>query len=236
MPLLPSSQFLKFSLWHTHFKHLHTSHDLSYTLALIDFVVRRSNQPLDTGQALCVQMSAAQLIIDLVQHLLKEPVTITLILPLEHLVHKPTMHEPLTIDLARHQQRLVGHAQPHPLHQANARASFRDQTQRRERREQIRVRRRVDEIAKPEQRRAQADSRTVERCDEDLRVLVETARNVEVVTYKAGEDVAAFGVGIGGGAGGSRAGSGHVGASGEEAAYACEDGDCYLGLEGNFAQ
>ena len=94
------------------------------------------------------------------------------------------------------------------------------------------MRRAVDEVRVGDQRGGEADDGAVERRDEDLGVRVEGVRDFEVVADVVAEG---FAVDVGGGAGGGAAG-GDVGAGGEVAAFACEDGDGYVGEGGDGAE
>ncbi len=79
----------------------------------------------------------------------------------------------------------------------------------------------------------EADGGPVERGDEDLRVRVEGAGDVEVVGREGLQGGAA---GVGGGGGGQRARDGEVGAGGEVAAGAGEEGDGDVGAGGDEAE
>lgn len=93
------------------------------------------------------------------------------------------------------------------------------------------MRRAVDEIRVGDQRRGEADDGAVERRDEDLGVRVEGVRDFEVVADVVAEGFAVDVIGGGGGAA-----DGDVGAGGEVAAFACEDGDGYVGEGGDGAE
>ena len=82
-----------------------------------------------------------------------------------------------------------------------------------------------------DERGGEADDGAVEGCDEDLGVRVEGVCDFEVVAGYVAEGVA---VDVGGGGGG--AADGEVGARGEVAADAGEDGDGDVGEDGDGAE
>ena len=96
------------------------------------------------------------------------------------------------------------------------------------------MRRRIDEITEPQQRRTQPHGRAIQRCNQDLRMRVETPRDVQVVRHESSHDVPPHLVRVSCVSG--RTTALDVGAGGEEAAGASEDGDGDSGVLGDFAE
>ena len=190
MPLLPTRNLAELLLRCARHEPLHPLHDLEHALRLHDVVVRLPDQRLDLDHAVLVQVRA-QPVVQLGQDLPQEAVGVALGGSREGLVDEAASHELRAGQLLGHDEGLVGLGDAEALHEAEGGAAFADQAERAEGREEEGVRRRVDEVAEPEQGRGQADRGAVQGGDQDLGVGVETARDVEVVGHEAAHDLAA---------------------------------------------
>lgn len=182
MSLLTRRQLPELLLWEALHKALKTHKRLETILAIQKLPLRPPDQLLNLQQTTLVQV-CTQTIIHLLKHLLQEPIGVLLLPRLrgDNLIHETSRNELLTGNALAHDERLVGLRNTETLDEGAAGAALGDKTERRERRQEERVRSSVDEICMGHERSGETDRRSVQGDDKDLRVVVEAAGDVGVV-------------------------------------------------------
>lgn len=138
----------------------------------------------------------------------------------EDLVHESSLQQLLSGDTLAHDQRLIRFADTQALHKRMACTTFRDESERSEGREEEGMRRAINEIGVRNKGGGETYDGAVQRGDQDFRMGVEGIRHLDIVGYEIPQALAAHVGTIGEGAA-----DGDVGAGGEVAACARQDGD-----------
>lgn len=239
MPLLPTGNPCKLPLRTPPLKTLHPSPHLVRIGPLQPLHLPLDEQALDPQQAIPVQM-LPQPPLHLGHHGIEEPpgvkpLAVRVPGPLgKHLVDEAAPDQLLARDPPAGQQRVPGQARPHPLHKRDAARPLGHEPQARKRREQVRVRRRVDEVAVREQRRAHAHGRPVQRAHQHLGVRVPRPRVVQVARGEGAR--VELPRRLAGGGRGGLARRGHVGPRGEEPARPGDERDGGVGVCGDVVE
>lgn len=228
MTLLPTGNFAKLLLRDPSSKTVQSSKNLCDVLQIQSLALRFADQLFHLHQALAVEMAPKALMHLL--HNLGEELLVLVFARVEDLVNESRLQQLLRCDTLAHDERLVGFADAQALHKRMARSAFCHQPERGKGREQERMRRAVDEIGVRDERGGETYDWAVERRDEDLRMGVEGIGDLEVVGYEIAQAPAAH-VGVLG----EGPADGDVGAGGEVAARACQDGDEDVVAPGHLA-
>jgi hypothetical protein len=120
-------------------------------------------------------------VVNLLEDQRPELLVVTLSALGEYLVHETGREELVGRDTLAHDERLIGFAQTQALNEGARGATLGDQAQRREGRHQESGGYGVDEVSEGDQGGAEPNDRAVQPDNEDLGVLIEGARDVEVV-------------------------------------------------------
>lgn len=218
MTFLPTGNLAKLLLRDPGRKPFQPPKNLGDILQIQSLALGLANQLLDLDQALAVEM-APKALRDLLDHGGQEPLMLILA-RVEDPVDEPRLQQLLRADPLAHDERLVRLADAQAPHERVAGPAFGHQPERGEGREEEGVRGAVDEVRVRDQGGRETDDGPVERRDEDLGVRVEGVGDLEVVGDEVAQGLAAD-VGVWGGG----AADGDVGAGGEVAACAGQDGD-----------
>lgn len=166
---------------------LQASKHLPRTLPVHGINLRLPNQLLDANQTITNKM-AAQLLVDLGQHQVPEPVAFALA-DLDDLISEATLHKLLRADPLAHKESFVAPGRTQARDEGTGRAALCHKTNRRERRQQKGLWSAVNEVSEARERRRQPDNGSVEAHDEDFGVRREGMRDVEVEGDKRREPV-----------------------------------------------
>lgn len=192
MLLLPRRQPPKLLLRPAAQKPLQPHKHLNAILAVQDLALRPPNQLLDLQQTRLAQMRA-QPLLHLLQHPGQEAGRV--VGPAgrrrEDLVHEAGGDQLVAGDALAHDEGLVGLGDAEALDEGARAAALGDEAERGEGRQEEGVGRGVDEVGEGDERGGQADGGAVEGGDEDLGVVRERPRDVEVVGDEAADDLAA---------------------------------------------
>jgi hypothetical protein len=186
MTLLASRQLEELLLRDAAQEAVQAGKDLVGVLKVEHVALGAADEGLDARQAVADEV-VAEALVNLVQDEVAELGVVGGAALGEDLVDKARVQQVGGLDALAHDEGLVGLADAEALHEGARRAALGHKPQRREGRQQERVRRAVDEVGKGDQRGRQANDGPVEPDDQDLGVRVKGLRRVEVVGHKGAQ-------------------------------------------------